>query len=131
MPGSGSALADSVIVKVPSLLPTQRSVGASGVRADRERTSMESATRKPESRPMPNWPRKSRRAIAKSSRLEVLPIIDSSVRMSSAVSPMPLSRTISGSVPQAGSISMRPSMSWPSSTRAVTASRAFCTSSRR
>ena len=80
---------------------------------------------------MPNWPRKSRRAIAKSSRFEVLPIIDSSLRMSSAVSPMPLSRTINGSVPHAGSISMRPSTSWPSSARAVMASRAFCTSSRR
>ena len=118
-------------MKVPSLEPTQRSVGASGVRAERDRTSMESATRKPDSRPMPNCPRKSRRAIAKSSRFEVLPIIESRVRMSSAVSPMPLSRTISGSVPQAGSISMRPSTSWPNSTRAVTASRAFCTSSRR
>jgi hypothetical protein len=119
------------MVKVPSLDPTQRIVGASGVRAERDTTSMESATRKADSRPIPNCPRKSRRAIAKSSRFDVLPIIESRLRMSSAVSPMPLSRTISGYVPHAGSISMRPSTSWPSSARAVTASRAFCTSSRR
>ena len=45
-------------------------------------TSIESATRKQDSRPMPNWPRNWRRTAATSDRFEVLPMIDSSERMS-------------------------------------------------
>ena len=95
MPGSASGFSAGPMVKVPSLSPTQRTVGASGVRAEREMTSIVSATRKQDSRPMPNWPRNWRRTAATSDRFEVLPMIDSSARMSVSVRPMPLSRTTS------------------------------------
>lgn len=73
VPGWSSGVSLSPMVKVPSARPIHKIVGASGVFAERERTSTVSATRNQESRPMPNWPRNLRPATAKSSRLDKPP----------------------------------------------------------
>jgi len=57
VPGWSSGVSLSPMVKVPSARPIHKIVGASGVFAERERTSTVSATRNQESRPMPNWQR--------------------------------------------------------------------------
>ena len=82
---------------------------------------------------MPNWPRKLSRARPSASRLVDAPMVASTPRMPSSSRPMPVSSTCrhpSGET-SAGTTRTRRGASGSSSTRAVMASTAFCSSSRR
>ncbi len=131
VPGSGRAEPGRVrTVYDPSSLAVHSTGGASGVRALRLTTRIRSATTKQASRPMPNWPRKSERASCRpSARLELRPMVASRSCTSASVSPMPLSST--RRPPSAGCSRTRAGASGCSARRAVIASTAFCSSSRR
>ena len=83
---------------------------------------------KHESMPIPNWPRKSLRAIPNSSRFDEAPIVESSPAASSSVSPIPLSRHLR--VRPSIVMVTRRGQSGSSALRASIASRPFWRSSR-
>jgi hypothetical protein len=82
-----------------------------------------------DSSPIPNCPRNSVRANPISSRFELRPIVASSSRTSSGRSPIPLSLMLSRC--PSTTIPIVPGAAASVARRAVTASTAFCSSSRR
>ncbi len=131
VPGSGRAESGRVrTVYEPSSRAVHSTGGASGTRALRLTTRIRSATTKQASRPMPNWPRKSERASrSPSARLELRPMVASSSCTSDSVRPTPVSST--RSVPPSANSRTRAGASGSPARRAVMASTAFCSSSRR
>lgn len=119
----------------PSSAAVHSTGGAPGSRADLLTTRIRSATRKQASSPMPNWPRNPARTDSRPpARLELRPMVASSSCTSASVSPTPLSSTRSPAPsPSSGSGYSRMRSGAPGSAvrRAVTASTAFCSSSRR
>ncbi len=131
VPGSGRSASGSVrTVYEPSSRAVHSTGGAPGVRALRLTTRIRSATTKQASSPMPNWPRKSDRASCRpSARLELRPMVASRLCTSGSVSPTPVSST--RSPPSAAYSRTRAGASGSAARRAVMASTAFCSSSRR
>ena len=77
---------------------------------------------------MPNWPRNSRRAPARSSRLAELPMVARNRCASASVSPMP--ESVTDSTEPSSVIRISAGASGSACLRAVMASTAFCSSSR-